>query len=87
MVMKRSSNSRVWKPARTRMAIWLSACLSRCSASISSPIVRASSSPSHTPRSEMRSPSFISVHSVFPSRPSLWAIRCEAAARMCGVER
>ena len=53
MVMKRSSNSRVWKPARTRMAIWLSACLSRCSASISSPTVRASSSPSHTPRSEI----------------------------------
>ena len=28
-----------------------------------------------------------SVHRVLPSRPPLWAIRPEAAARMCGVER
>ena len=31
------------------------------------------------------SPSTSSVRSVLPSRPSLWAIRCEAAARMWPV--
>ena len=33
------------------------------------------------------SPGSSSVRSVLPSRPSLWAIRCEAAARMWAVER
>ena len=31
--------------------------------------------------------SFVSVQSVLPSRPSLCAIRPDAAARICGVER
>ena len=53
-------------------------------ASISSPTRRASSSPSQTPRTRTFSPSLRSVHSVLPSRPSLCAIRPEAAARMCG---
>jgi hypothetical protein len=33
------------------------------------------------------SPGTSSVRSVLPSRPSLWAMRCEAAARMWPVER
>ena len=33
------------------------------------------------------SPGTSSVRSVLPSRPSLCAMRCEAAARMCPVER
>ncbi len=33
------------------------------------------------------SPGSSSVRSVLPRRPSLWAIRCEAAARMWAVER
>ena len=55
--------------------------------SISSPTRRASSGPSQTPITWTFSPSPASVHSVLPSRPPLWAIRPEAAARMCGVER
>ena len=59
----------------------------RPSASISSPIQRASSSPSQWPISRTFSPSASSVHSVLPSRPALGAMTPEAAARMCGVER
>src|SRR5258708_6024172 len=77
--MKRSSNSRVWKPARTNMAISASLWPLRCSASISSPTQRASSSASHTPRSVTFSPSFTSVHSVLPRRPSFCAMRAEEA--------
>ena len=60
--MNRSSNSRVWKPARTRIAISLSAWPLRCSASISSPTQRASSSASHTARTTTLSPSSAWVH-------------------------
>ena len=60
---------------------------SRCSCSISSPMARASSSESQAPVTVTFSPSSSSVRSVLPSRPSLWAIRCEAAARMWPVER
>ena len=56
-------------------------------ASISSPIARASSSESQAPVTLTFSPGSSSVRSVLPSRPSLCAIRCEAAARMCAVER
>ena len=48
--MKRSSNARVWKPARTRTAMSLSRRPARCSASISSPTKRASSWSSHKAR-------------------------------------
>ena len=87
MVMKRSSNSRIWKAARTRIAISSSEWPARCSSSISSPIARASSSESHAAITATFSPGASSVRSVLPSRPSLWAIRCEAAARMWAVER
>ncbi len=59
----------------------------RCSCSISSPMARASSSESQAPVTVTFSPGTSSVRSVLPSRPSLWAIRCEAAARMWPVER
>ena len=55
--------------------------------SISSPTRRASSGPSQTPMTLTLSPSATSVHRVLPRRPALWAMRPEAAARMCGVER
>ena len=58
---------------------------SRCSCSISSPIARASSSESQQEVTCTFSPGTSSVRSVLPSRPSLWAIRCEAAARMWPV--
>ena len=48
---------------------------------------RASSSESHAPVTVTFSPGTSSVRSVLPSRPSLWAMRCEAAARMWPVER
>ena len=51
-----------------------------CSASISSPTQRASSSPSQTPRSVTFSPSLASVHSVLPSRPSFCAISAGGGA-------
>ncbi len=57
------------------------------SASISSPIQRASSSPSQWPIRRSFSPCGTSVHRVLPRRLSLVAITPEAAARMCGVER
>ncbi len=69
--MNRSSNSRVWKPARTRIAISPSAWPWRCSASISSPTQRASSSASHKARTTTLSPSPAWVHRVLPSRPSI----------------
>ena len=71
--MKRSSNSRIWKPARTRMAISSERRGPvRCSASISSPTQRASSSPSQTPRTrDLLAARPRSVHSVLPRRPSL----------------
>ena len=59
----------------------------RCSCSISSPMTRASSSESQEPVTVTFSPGTSSVRRVLPSRPSLWAIRCEAAARMWPVER
>ena len=65
------------------MAISSSEWPSRCRFSISSPIVRASSSESHAPVTATFSPGSSSVRSVLPSRPSLCAIRCEAAPRMC----
>ena len=43
---------------------------------------RASSSESQAPVTETFSPGTSSVRSVLPSRPSLWAMRCEAAARI-----
>ena len=57
----------------------------RWSCSISSPTARASSSESQTrrPRPSARRDRCASVNSVLPSRLSLWAIRCEAAPRMC----
>ncbi len=59
----------------------------RCSASTSSPIQRASSSPSQWPMRRTFSPSLASVHSVLPRRLSFFAMMPEAAARICGVER
>ena len=57
-------------------------------ASISSPTMRASSSESQAATSTVTfSPASLSERSVLPSRPSLWAMRWEAAARMCPVER
>ena len=50
------------------------------SASMSSPMVRASSSSSHTPVTTTGRPMASSVNSVLPSRPLLWAMRPEAAA-------
>ena len=92
MVRKRSSKARIWKEARTRMAMPSGRMGSRPrvpwpSASISSPIQRASSSPSQWPMSRTFSPWAMSVQSVLPSRCSFEAITPEAAARMCGVER
>ena len=59
----------------------------RCAAaaSISSPTARASSSESQEPVTVTFSPGTSSVRSVLPSRPSLCAIRCEAAARIWPV--
>ena len=62
-------------------------CPPRCNCSISSPMARASSSESQEPVTVTFSPSTSSVSSVLPSRPSLWAMRCEAAARIWPVER
>ena len=59
----------------------------RCNCSISSPMARASSSESQAPVTATFSPSSSSVRSVLPRRPSLCAIRCEAAARIWPVER
>ena len=69
------------------MAISSSEWPPRCSSSISSPIERASSSESQEPVTVTFSPGTSSVRSVLPSRPSLCAIRCEAAARMWPVLR
>ena len=55
--MKRSSNSRVWNWARTRMATSSSEAAAREGASISSPTRRASSGPSQTPMTRTFSPS------------------------------
>ncbi len=46
-------------------------------------MARASSSESQVEVTSTFSPGTSSVRSVLPSRPSLWAMRCEAAARMC----
>ena len=58
-----------------------------CRASISSPTRRASSAPSQTPLTRTFSPSGTSVHRVLPRRPTLLAMRPEAAPRMWAVER
>ncbi len=55
--------------------------------STSSPMRRASSGPSQMPMTRTFSPSPLSVHSVLPRRPALWAMRPSAAARMWLVER
>src|SRR5680860_1401026 len=73
--------------ARTRMAISFSEWSWRCSCSMSSPITRASSSSSQQPWTTTLSPSSPSVCSVLPSRPWLWAIKPDAAPRICAVER
>ncbi len=64
--MKRSSNSRIWNEARTRMAISSSDWPLRCSDSISSPMTRASSSESHRPETVGFSPGASSVNRVLP---------------------
>ena len=87
VTISRSSNSRVWKPARTSTAMPESAWPLACCASISSQTIRASSSPSQVPRTATFSPSSVGVHRVLPRRPRLWLISPEAAARICGVER
>ena len=83
--MKRSSNARVWKPARTRMAVWLEPAALRAAR----PRSRRRSKrglllavPHARDRGPAR-PASSSVHSVLPSRRWLCAIRPEAAARMC----
>ena len=58
-----------------------------CNSSINSPTVRASSSLSQAAVTATFSPGSSSVRSVLPSRPSLWAMRCEAAPRIWPVER
>ena len=59
--MNRSSNSRIWNDARTRIAISLSGVPARCAASISSPTTRASSWLSHNPPTVGFSPKPASV--------------------------
>src|SRR5215467_1190844 len=76
--MKRSSKARIWKLARTRMAISLRFWPRRCSCSMSSPMTRASSSSSQQPCTSTFSPAPPSVRSVLPRRPWLWAMRLEA---------
>ena len=71
------------------MAISASEWPERRAASIRSPTMRASSSESHkeTTRTFSPSASLRPVRSVLPRRPLLWAMRCEAAARIGRVER
>src|SRR5438552_1348292 len=68
--MRRSSKSRIWNEARSRMAISSSEWPCRCSVSISSPIARASSSESQAPVTFTFSPGSSSVHNVLPCRPT-----------------
>ena len=66
---------------------WKNRCLTP--ASLPKGEARASSSESHEEATETltASGSRASVKSVLPRRLSLWAMRCEAAPRMCEVER
>ena len=68
---------------RTRIAISESECFLACSASISSPMRRASSSESQAPVIETFSPGSSSVRRVLPRRPWFLAMRPEAAERIC----
>ena len=88
-VISRSSKERVWKPARTRMAISPRSWPYFCASSMRWPTMRASSSLSHSETTRTLSPSasLRPERSVLPSRPSFLAIRPEAAARMGWVER
>src|SRR5215211_3131954 len=69
---------------RTRMAISERSCLFACSASISSPRSRASSSESQAPVTVTFSPGTSSVRSVLPRRPSFLAMSPEAAPEVLG---
>ena len=57
--MKRSSNERVWKPARTSTAAWFRLPPWRCQASTSSATKRASSWSSHRPATRTCSPCLV----------------------------
>ena len=70
---------RLTRPRACRWPPW--------NASISSPIQRASASLSQCPIRRTGSPGSASVHSVLPNRPWFAAIRPDAAARICGVDR
>ena len=50
-------------------------------------IIKVSFTPIEATLTRAASGSFASVKRVLPRRPSLWAIRCEAAPRMWPVER
>ena len=85
--MNRSSNSRVWNWARTRMA----ESLSEVPRALQALDLLADAARFLRPVPDADDAHLValdcSVHNVLPSRPALWAMRPVAAARMCGVER